>query len=205
MKLRGVIKNGLFSVRLTVRVDPSPLSPTVSLLWLFWCKFDLKLWLYILWLHICALKRILHKKKFILIQFPPTAAALSQNYRKQYSRGVLLLDITTSAWKCIFETVHNENYISVLKKGQHFHICLWMNPLLVLTASLTVKRPFFTVLLFYRQINGNWLLNSTIFVIVQCSLGLCIDFHTKEIYYSNSNVLMLTCLAKCFKSWMHVI
>ena len=39
--IRGVVKNknGLFTVRLTVRVDRPPL--TVSFFYFFWCVFDL--------------------------------------------------------------------------------------------------------------------------------------------------------------------
>ena len=151
-----------FSVRLTVRVDHSPLSPTVSLLWFFWCKFDLKLWLYVLWNGFYTRKNSFSSNSPLLLLLCHKTIGSSTVEAYFYWTSLQ----STSAWKCIFETVHNENYISVLKKGQHFHICLWMNPLLVLTASLTVKRPFFTVLLSYRQINGNWLLNSTIFVIV---------------------------------------
>ena len=54
-----VVKNGYFTFRLTVRVNPHLM---VSFSWFFWCAFNLYR------IYICVLNRILHKKRVIFIQ-----------------------------------------------------------------------------------------------------------------------------------------
>ena len=121
----GVVKNGHFTVRLTVSVEPPHL--TVSFLWFFWVVF----WPQIM--SICVLKWILYKKRAI---FWMIICKRQEKY---------IVETLHNEIKCVLsveESKFNERKIKIFTFAYGQGLGGWP-PHPPLTVSLTVKYPFF--------------------------------------------------------------